>query len=302
MWIILAFCSASLLGLYDVAKKQALKANAVLQVLLLNTLFSSLLFSPVILNSVFDLGWFEGTRFAVTLGDTDAHIAVFIKAVLVLISWICGYFGLKELPLTIAAPIHATRPVMTLVGAMIIFGERLNLTQWAGVLLAVASLFMLSRSGKREGIDFRHNRGVLLVGLAAVTGACCGLYDRHIMHSLEPMFVQSWYVLYQAVLMSITITILTIFKVKKQGSSDTFHWSWAIPLISLFLSAADVAYLFALSEPDAMISVVSMIRRSSVLVSFSCGALLFHERNLKAKAFDLLLILIGAILLYIGSR
>lgn len=302
MWIILAFCSASLLGLYDVAKKQALKANAVLQVLLLNTLFSSLLFSPVILNSVFDLGWFEGSRFAVTLGDTDAHIAVFIKAVLVLISWICGYFGLKELPLTIAAPIHATRPVMTLVGAMIIFGERLNLTQWAGVLLAVASLFMLSRSGKREGIDFRHNRGVLLVGLAAVTGACCGLYDRHIMHSLEPMFVQSWYVLYQAVLMSITIAILTIFKVKKQGSSDSFHWSWAIPLISLFLSAADVAYLFALSEPDAMISVVSMIRRSSVLVSFSCGALLFHERNLKAKAFDLLLIFIGAILLYIGSR
>ena len=302
MWIILAFCSASLLGLYDVAKKQALKANAVLQVLLLNTLVSSLLFSPVILNSVFDLGWFEGSRFAVTLGDTDAHIAVFIKAVLVLISWICGYFGLKELPLTIAAPIHATRPVMTLVGAMIIFGERLNLTQWAGVLLAVASLFMLSRSGKREGIDFRHNRGVLLVGLAAVTGACCGLYDRHIMHSLEPMFVQSWYVLYQAVLMSITIAILTIFKVKKQGSSDTFHWSWAIPLISLFLSAADVAYLFALSEPDAMISVVSMIRRSSVLVSFSCGALLFHERNLKAKAFDLLLIFIGAILLYIGSR
>ena len=302
MWIILAFCSASLLGLYDVAKKQALKSNAVLQVLLLNTLFSSLLFSPVIINSLFGLGWFEGSHFAITLGDFDAHIAVFIKAVLVLISWICGYFGLKELPLTIAAPIHATRPVMTLVGAMILFGERLNLTQWAGVLLAVGSLFMLSRSGKKEGIDFRHNRGVLLVGLAAVTGACCGLYDRHIMHSLEPMFVQSWYVLYQAILMTITIAILTIFKVKKQGSSDPFHWSWAIPLISLFLSAADVAYLFALSDADAMISVVSMIRRSSVLVSFTCGALLFHERNLKAKAFDLALIFIGAILLYIGSR
>ena len=302
MLIILAFISASLLGLYDVAKKQALKANAVLMVLLLNTLFSTLLFSPVIINSLFDLGWFEGTRFAISVGSTAEHGAVMIKAVLVLTSWILGYFGLKELPLTIAAPIHATRPVMTLVGAMIVFGERLNLTQWAGVLLAVGSLFMLSRSGKKEGIDFRHNRGVLLVGLAAVTGACCGLYDRHIMHSLEPMFVQSWYVLYQAILMAITIAILTIFKVKKQGSSDPFHWSWAIPLISLFLSAADVAYLFALSDADAMISVVSMIRRSSVLVSFTCGALLFHERNLKAKAFDLALIFIGAILLYIGSR
>lgn len=302
MWIILAFISAFLLGLYDVSKKQALKGNAVLKVLLLNTIFSTILFSPVVLNSLFDLGWFEGTRFAVPLGSAAEHGAVFIKAVLVLISWICGYFGLKELPLTIAAPIHATRPVMTLVGAMIIFGERLNLTQWAGVLLAIASLFMLSRSGKKEGIDFRHNRGVLLVGLAAITGACCGLYDRHIMHSLEPMFVQSWYTLYQAVLMSITIIILTFFKVRKQGSADPFHWSWAIPLISLFLSAADVAYLFALSEADAMISVVSMIRRSSVLVSFTCGAILFHERNLKAKAFDLALIFIAAILLYVGSR
>ena len=241
MWIILAFISASLLGLYDVAKKQALKGNAVLKVLLLNTIFSTLLFSPVIINSLFDLGWFEGTRFAISVGSAAEHGAVFIKAVLVLTSWIFGYFGLKELPITIAAPINATRPVMTLVGAMIIFGERLNLTQWIGVLLAIFSLFLLSHSGKREGIDFRHNRGVLFVGLAAITGACCGLYDRHIMHSLEPMFVQSWYVLYQAVLMSITIAILTIFKVKKQGSADPFHWSWAIPLISLFLSAADVA-------------------------------------------------------------
>lgn len=302
MWIILAFISASLLGLYDVAKKQALKGNAVLKVLLLNTIFSTLLFSPVIINSLFDLGWFEGTRFAISVCSAAEHGAVFIKAVLVLTSWIFGYFGLKELPITIAAPINATRPVMTLVGAMIIFGERLNLTQWIGVLLAIFSLFLLSHSGKREGIDFRHNRGVLFVGLAAITGACCGLYDRHIMHSLEPMFVQSWYVLYQAVLMSITIAILTIFKVKKQGSADPFHWSWAIPLISLFLSAADVAYLFALSDADAMISVVSMIRRSSVLVSFTCGAILFHERNLRAKAIDLLLIFIGAILLYIGSR
>ena len=302
MWIILAFISATLLGFYDVAKKQSLKGNAVLKVLLLNTLFSTILFSPIILNSIFGLGWFEGSRFSIPLGSADDHFAVFIKAILVLSSWICGYFGLKELPLTIAAPINATRPVMTLVGAMIIFGERLNLTQWIGVLLAILSLFLLSHSGKKEGIDFRHNIGVLLVGLAAVLGACCGLYDRHIMHSLEPMFVQSWYTLYQAVLMSITIITLTIFKVKKQGSTDSFHWSWAIPLISLFLSAADIAYLFALSDADAMISVVSMIRRSSVLVSFICGAILFHERNLKAKAFDLLLIFIGAILLYIGSK
>ena len=46
MWLSLAFLSAALLGFYDVSKKAALKDNAVLPVLLLNTLFSTLIFSP----------------------------------------------------------------------------------------------------------------------------------------------------------------------------------------------------------------------------------------------------------------
>jgi hypothetical protein len=50
-----------------------------------------------------------------------------------------------------------------------------------------------------------------------------------------------------------------------------------------------------------MISIVSMVRRGSVLVSFVFGAMLFHEKNLRAKAFDLLLILLGLLFLYIGT-
>ena len=49
MWLILAFMSAALLGCYDSLKKQALKDNAVIPVLFLNTLFSSLIFLPFIL-------------------------------------------------------------------------------------------------------------------------------------------------------------------------------------------------------------------------------------------------------------
>ena len=68
------------------------------------------------------------------------------------------------------------------------------------------------------------------------------------------------------------------------------------------LSLADFAYLMALRDPDAMISVVSMVRRGSVVVSFACGALLFRERNLRAKAVDLILILVGMVFLWLGSR
>ena len=80
-----------------------------------------------------------------------------------------------------------------------------------------------------------------------------------------------------------------------------FVWKWTIPFISLALTAADLAYLYALTMPGAMISVVSMIRRSSVLVSFVFGAVVFHEKNLRSKALDLVFVLLSLILLLLGT-
>ena len=298
MWLILAFTSAALLGLYDVAKKQAVKNNAVPTVLLLNTLFSSLLFLPVIISSECDLGWFGATIFDVEPQPLRSHLLIILKSAIVLSSWIFGYFGIKHLPLTIVGPINATRPVLVLVGAMLLFGERLNTLQWIGVLLALVSIFMLSRAGKKEGIDFTHNRWILCVAAAAILGAASGLYDRYIMQELEPLFVQSWYNIYQLTMMAIAVMLIHLLQPYRPPS----HWSWAIPLISLFLSAADLAYFVALSNQEAMISVVSMIRRGSVVVSFACGAMLFREKNLRAKAIDLIFILAGMIFLWLGSR
>ncbi|WP_304952866.1 EamA family transporter [uncultured Alistipes sp.] len=299
MWLTLAFVSAALLGLYDAAKKTALTDNAVLPVLLLNTLFSTLIFLPTILSAEGGWGWFDGTVLASTPGSAHAHGLVVLKSAIVLASWIFGYFGIKHLPITIVGPINATRPVMVLVGAMLVFGERLNLYQWIGVGLALVSLFMLSRSSRREGVDFAHNLWIVFVALAAVTGAMSGLYDKFIMSRLDAVFVQGWYNLYQLLMMSVVVAVLWW---PRRRSTTPFHWSWAIPLISVFLSLADFAYLMALREADAMISVVSMIRRGSVVVSFACGALLFHERNLRSKAVDLAFILAGMVFLWLGSR
>lgn len=299
MWLTLAFTSAALLGLYDVAKKRALTDNAVLPVLLLNTLFSSLLFAPVIVAAECGLGWFDGTLLESVPGDAHAHALVALKSAIVLVSWVFGYFAMKHLPLTIVGPINATRPVMVLVGAMLLFGERLNGYQWVGVALALLSLFLLSRSGRREGVDFAHNVWILCIAAAAVMGAVSGLYDKYIMARLDPVFVQSWYNFYQLLMMG---TVVGLLWWPRRRTTTPFHWSWAIPLISIFLSLADFAYLTALGEEGAMISVVSMVRRGSVVVSFCCGALLFHERNLRAKVLDLLFILVGMFFLWLGSR
>ncbi len=298
MWLLLAFLSAVLLGFYDAFKKQSLRDNAVLPVLFLNTLFSSLIFIPFILISAFT-PFMGKSIFYVPVADWETHRFIIIKSFIVLSSWIFGYFGMKHLPLTIVGPINATRPVMVLVGAMLIFGERLNLYQWIGVMLAVVSFLMLSRSGKREGIDFKHNRWIFFIVLAALTGAVSGLYDKFLMKQLNPMLVQSWYNVYQVFIMCPIILLLWYPKRKEH---TRFRWDWTIILISIFLCAADFVYFYALSYDDSMISIVSMVRRGSVVVSFLFGALFFHEKNLKRKAIDLIMVLIGMFFLYLGSK
>ena len=305
MWLILAFVSAALLGCYDSLKKQALRGNAVIPVLFLNTLFSSLIFLPfIVLSGTTDM--LDGTIFLTASGGWEMHKYILLKACIVLSSWILGYFGMKHLPLTIVGPINATRPVMVLVGAMLVFGERLNVWQWLGVLLAVASFLMLSRSGKKEGIDFKHDSWIYMIVGASFLGAVSGLYDKYLMAPIESggvgldrMMVQSWYNIYQCVMMGLMVVLLWWPKHKQ---TTPFHWTWSIVLVSAFLSIADFVYFYSLSLPDAMISIVSMIRRGSVIVSFLFGAMIFNEKNLKAKAFDLALVLLGMLFLYIGSR
>ena len=310
MWLILAFVSATFLGLYDTSKKASLKNNAVLPVLLLNTIFSTLIFSPFLTDYIAGTGWFDGTFLATDpyaakeagemagLSPLRAHALVILKSFIVLSSWICGYFGLKHLPLTLVGPINATRPVLVLVGAMLIFGEKLNLYQWAGVLLTILSIYMMSRAGKKENIDFKSNKWIWCVAAATIMGAISGLYDKFIMKSLSPMFVQSWFNFYQMIIMTVICATLWY---PKRNQTTPFHWSWAIPLISIFICIGDFAYFTSLNDPDSMISVVSLVRRSSVIVSFACAAIIFKERNLRAKAIDLLLILIGMGFIWIGS-
>ena len=287
MWLTLALLSALLLGFYDVAKKHALRDNAVVPVLFLNTLFCSLIFLPLAFRTPFG-GW-EVQRY------------ILLKACIVLSSWLLGYIGMKQLPLTIVGPINATRPVMVLLGALIIFGERLNLWQWAGVLLSVLSFFLLSRSGKKEGIDFRHNRWIAFVVVAAVLGALSGLYDKYLMAPAESggvglnrMTVQSYYNFYQCLMMGLVLLLTREWKCTSLPLLPIF-------LVSVFLSLADFAYFYALSLDGALVSVVSMVRRGSVVVSFLLGAYFFREKNLRSKAVDLALVLLGMLCLWLGS-
>lgn len=295
MWLILTLFSAFFLGFYDILKKESLKDNAVWPVLFFGALTSTLIFIPIVLMSECGILKSGDFIFAPRL-TTQEHLMVLLKTFIVLISWVFNYFALKHLPLTIVAPVRATGPLWTLVGALILFGEQLNIYQWAGMVLTLFFFFRFSTVGKLEGLSFRNNKWMWFIIAGTIAGSVSALYDKHILRQVDRVAVQAWFSFYQVLLL---IPVLWFVR-RKRPERVPFYWRWTIPLIGLFLVVADFLYFYAISEPESLISVISALRRSSVIIPFLFGALIFGEKNVKKKALYLGGILIGIALLLLG--
>lgn len=296
MWVLLALCSAFFLGIYDVFKKRSLNGNAVLPVLFLSVFISSCIFGPVLLMSRTNPDLAASLGVYVPEVDGRTHFFIFLKAILVLSSWACGFFALKHLPVTIFAPIRATQPVWTILGALLIFGEQLSTIQVVGIVITLFSFFRFSTAGHSENIYWKNNVWLWLIIAATLLGACSGLYDKHLLRNFDRMAVQVYSTLYQAVFMFVVLMLLWWPSHKK---TTPFQWRWTIVGISVFLVVADFVYYRALSNPDSLISVVSTIRRSGAVISFLYGAFFLHEKNLRTKGVYLLGVLLGVTLLVI---
>lgn len=299
MWLILALVSAVLLGIYDVSKKVSVQGNAVIPVLLTSVLISSGILFPFLVVSLVRPDVLEPTPFYVPPVDFRTHMLLVVKAVIVLTSWLFAYFAMKHLPITLASPIKATQPVWVVVGGVLIFGEKLNGFQWAGVLVTLVSFFLFSFAGKKEGFSLRSSKWLWFIILATLTGAVSGLYDKYLLHRFDHMAVQTYYNFYQALIMGL-ITIFMWYPTRRK--TTRFQFRWSIAMISVFLVAADFAYFYALTMSGSLISVVSTIRRAGVVVPFLYGALIMGDKHLKMKAVDMVGVVLGMLLLFLGNR
>ena len=282
MWLWMTLGSALMLGIYDVFKKQALKNNSVLWVLLAATALSTLFLSPFL-----------------TSGPVEDHLRLVLKAVLVTTSWVSGLIGLKLLPITTVSTLKASRPFFVVLFSIVLFGEQLNGWQWAGVALALLALTLLSGASKKEGIDFSKSKGVAAMAVSILAGVASALYDKKVVASMDPLFLQSWCNFYITVLLALCILVKSL---RDKENRERFKWDWLLVVIAVFITGADMLYFFALKQDGALLSVISLMRRCSVVVTFVVGAIVFKEKNLKAKSLDLAILLAGIVCLVLGSQ
>ena len=305
MWTILAFISALCLGFYGISKKIALRENRVVDVLTISVCISALLLSVPLWLSRLCPEVMTGTPFYVPQLDGEAHLYTILKSVIVLSSWVFAYISLKHLPLSVVSPMQATRPMWTLVGALLIFGERLNTWQWIGVCLAIGTIFVFSFKNKKT-ITYHQspitNKYYIALALAILIGACSGLYDKYLMRLYDHNAVQVYYTFYQAILMLITWTIINRKNLKFEIINlKSIKKIGVIAMISLFLIISDNVYMLALRDPDSLIAVVSTIRRGGAVISFAYGLIFLKEPDPWHKVLCMVGILAGLLCLAIGS-
>ena len=282
MWLWLSVLSALLLGIYDVSKKLALKRNGVYWILLSATALSAIYLSPFL-----------------SAGSLQDHLSLVLKAVLVSTSWVSALIAMPHLPLTTVSTIKASRPMFVVIFSIILFGERLNLLQWLGVAIVMVALFLSSRSKRHETDKETSAKGMTCMIISVLSGAASALYDKFILQHLEPLFVQSWTNIYITILLAL---VMLVQYLTDKEHFQPFVWDWRILLISVLITVSDAIYFFAVKDPDALLSVISMIRRSSVLITFVGGALIFKEGQIKDKALDMVLMMVGIALLLFGTH
>jgi len=299
MWLWLALISALLLGLYDVAKKHALNRNAVVPVLLIATACGSVVVLPLIALSFFFPDSFSHSRFFIPPMPPHWHALLALKGLLVTFSWVLAYFSLKHLPISIVSPIRASAPAWTIAGAVLLFGESPTGMQWCGLAVIFASYYCFSIIGLKEGIVFHKNPWILSIVIATLAGSLSALYDKYLLQKvgITPLVLQAWFSVY---LLLFQGALLLVFRHPAFRAHTQLIWRWSIPAIGLLLIAADLVYFKALHDPEALIALVSPVRRTSAVVSFLIGGALFVEKNKRWKALPLIGVLAGVFMVILG--
>jgi len=279
-WILAALISAGFLGCYDLCTKHAVRQNAVLPVLFLANLCSAIIWLSLVAFQRLHPGTLPA-NLSVPHLNLVQHLQIAGKSLLVSVSWICTYFAVKHLPVSLAAPVRATSPIWTLAGGMLLYTERPAAQQAVGVAITIASLLLLSVAGRKEGVHFHRNQWIWLLALGTVLNSCSALYDKFLLGRIgfAPSTVQCWFAVYLALFF---LPLAAGWK-WRLWTRHEFHWRWSIPLLSLSLLTADFIYFSALHDPHALVSVVSTLRGGSTAVAFLGGIILFGEQGNRMK-------------------
>lgn len=297
MWIFLVFVYGIIKGLREICKKKSLEKNSVTEVLLVYTFLSLLVCTPQIPNAV-----------GLTVNQ---YLWIALKSFVIFIAWIAGFKAIKKLPISLCGVLDLSRVLFASLLGVVVLGEKITFFKGIGLLFVSVGLLFLKFNPflKRDRMSNSESNSIAiteeqkkssntfficLAFLSCILNAVSGLLDKILMKEMNSSQLQFWYTFFLFVYYSIYALVRRV-KINKGIWKNIWVWFLAVGIIVM-----DKALFIANGYPESQITIMTMIKQSSVIIAILSGKFIFREKNILQKMICAAIIIIGILIGIMG--
>lgn len=297
MWIFLVFVYGIIKGLREICKKKSLEKNSVTEVLLVYTFLSLLICTPQIPNAV-----------GLTVNQ---YLWIALKSFVIFIAWIAGFKAIKKLPISLCGVLDLSRVLFASLLGVVVLGEKITFFKGIGLLFVSVGLLFLKFNPflKRDKLSSSESNSIAiteeqkkssntfficLAFLSCILNAVSGLLDKILMKEMNSSQLQFWYTFFLVVYYSIYALVRRV-KINKGIWKNIWVWFLAVGIIVM-----DKALFIANGYPESQVTIMTMIKQSSVIIAILSGKFIFREKNILQKMICAAIIIIGILIGIMG--
>ena len=273
LWILFIFIYSMLKGTRDAMKKAALKKSSSTEILFFFTLIGLVMVLP-----------FSASAFSLS----PIYIFwAFVKAAVVCTAWLFSLATLKNISVGLYGIMDTSRVVFSTLLGVFALGEGYSLAKGVGMLLVIAGLLLANL--KRNAEPKKMTLPVLFAALMnCFLNAVSGTMDKVLMRYMESSQLQFWFMLFMSAIYGAIILVR-----REKISIKSVKTNYMIPLMSISLVVGDRLLFEANASPLSEVTLMTVIKQSSVFITVLTGALVFKEKNVWYKLVCACVVLSG---------
>ena len=284
IWIPLVLLYGLLKGGREIAKKKAMTKNSVMEVLFVYTLMSFVFVLP----QAGQAGGME-TRF---------FFYIALKSFVMFLAWLFGFYSLKKMPVSLYGVLSLSRVVFATLSGVIFLHEALSVFQMTGLIIVCAGLLLLRVPGKKQEAQATTETAlaepepvktiyIIMAFASCIFNTISGFMDKVLMKDVTSSQLQFWYMLFLVIYYSI---FMLVRREKISASVLKNGWIWALAIMFVI---GDKALFIANGMPQSRITIMTLIKQSSCLVTIIGGRIFFKEERILYRLMCALIILGG---------
>lgn len=276
LWMILTLIYGIINGVNYILEKEAMKQNHSIEVLTFSTTIAFLLISWDVLSAIHVNPCYLGL--------------LFMKSLVVFIAWKLSFKAMSKISVSRYGVVNMSRILFTGIFGFVFLHEVLALNQWIGMFIVCFGLVLvnvLKKDGKKSS-----NKYVLVLLVGCFFQALAGLLDKIISVNVEPNILQWWFMFF-IVIINWTYVIISNSEINLKTSIKN---KW-IYIYSILFIVGDRILFFANRIEGSEISIMSLLKQVSIIVTVLVGGKIFHEKNLLTKFLCSLIIIVGIIII-----